>query len=459
MVEPTRPSAFMSYAHFDDEYHHGKLTALQMRLSNAVRALTGRRFDIFQDRKSIAWGQAWQERIEGSLDAVTFFIPILSPNYFRSPYCREELDRFAKRERGLGRRDRILPIYWIRCDEVERRAVRAGDPLAELIVARQYDDWRELRHKPFDSEETEKRIELLAEQIRKAMRPRQPRRVAPEHSSAMPAGSPTLTVDCAQADGHQTIAGALAAAAPGTRVIVRPGLYEEELVIDKNVELVGDAEAPGAVVVQASGAPTLSSRATSARVANLVLRQLGDGDCYAIESGAGRLELEGCDITSRGTACVLLHDTADPVLRDNRIHDGGGYGVLVSSGATGMLEHNEIFSNAGAGVGIGRHGDPTLRDNTIRDNRKSGVAVFEGGRGTLEGNEILGNAFAGVLVSGEGAPVVLKNRIGGNGWQAIAVFERGGGTFEGNDLRANEFGAWDIAPGDEDRIQRSANRE
>jgi F-box protein 11 len=213
------------------------------------------------------------------------------------------------------------------------------------------------------------------------------------------------------------------------------------------------------VVVQSSGAPTLSCRATSARVADLVLRQLGNSDCYAVESGAGRLELEGCDITSRGTACVLLHDTADPVLRDNRIHDGGGYGVLVSSGATGMLERNEIFSNAGAGIGIGHCGDPTLRDNTVRDNRKSGVVVFEGGHGTLEGNKILGNAFAGVLVSGEGAPTVLKNRIGGNGWQAIAVFERGRGTFEGNDLRANTLGAWDIAPGHADRVQRTANRE
>jgi parallel beta-helix repeat protein len=459
MVEPARPSAFMSYAHFDDEYHHGKLTALQTRLSNAVRALTGRRFDIFQDRKSIAWGQAWQERIEGSLDEVTFFIPILSPNYFKSQSCRDELERFARREQGLGRRDRILPIYWIQCDEVERRAVRAGDPLAELIVARQYDDWRELRHKPIHSEETEKRIELLAEQIRRAMRSRRPGQVVSEPSGAMPTGLPTLIVDCARGDGHRTIAAALAAAAPGTRVLVRPGLYEEELVIDKNLELVGDAEAPGAVVVQSSGASTLLSRATSARVANLVLRQLGDGDCYAVESGAGCLELEGCDITSRGAACVLLHDAADPLLRDNRIHDGGGYGVLVSSGATGMLERNEIFSNAGAGIGIGHHGDPTLRDNTIRDNRKSGVAVFEGGRGTLEGNKILGNAYAGVLVSGEGAPTVLKNRIGGNGWQAIAVFDRGRGTFEGNDLRANTLGAWDIAPGHAAQVQRTANRE
>ena len=449
----------MSYAHFDDEYQHGKLTALQMRLSNAVRALTGRRFDIFQDRKSIAWGQAWQERIEGSLDEVTFFIPILSPNYFKSPACRDELEHFARREQSLGRRDRILPIYWIRCDEMERPAVRAGDPLAELIVARQYDDWRELRHKPIDSEEAEKRIELLAEQIHKAMRPRRPGRMAVDSASPVPTGSPTLTVDCAQAEGYRTIAAALAAAEPGARVLVRPGLYEEEIVIEKDVELVGDADAPGAVVVQSSGAPTLSCRATSARVADLVLRQLGNSDCYAVESGAGRLELEGCDITSRGTACVLLHDTADPVLRDNRIHDGGGYGVLVSSGATGMLERNEIFSNAGAGIGIGHCGDPTLRDNTVRDNRKSGVVVFEGGHGTLEGNKILGNAFAGVLVSGEGAPTVLKNRIGGNGWQAIAVFERGRGTFEGNDLRANTLGAWDIAPGHADRVQRTANRE
>jgi cobaltochelatase CobT len=103
--------AFMSYVNVDDQHESGRLTQLRERLSGEVRMQTGAPFDIFQDRKDIAWGQQWQERINQSLDAVTFLIPIITPAFFRSDACRDELERFLKREKELGRGDLILPVY------------------------------------------------------------------------------------------------------------------------------------------------------------------------------------------------------------------------------------------------------------------------------------------------------------------------------------------------------------
>jgi hypothetical protein len=54
----TRPAAFMSYAHVDNE--GGKPTEFRQRLSAEVRLQTGEEFLIFQDRNDIAWGQNWQ---------------------------------------------------------------------------------------------------------------------------------------------------------------------------------------------------------------------------------------------------------------------------------------------------------------------------------------------------------------------------------------------------------------
>ena len=105
------PKAFMSYVNLDDQHENGLITQFREHLSRAVRMQTGEAFEIFQDRKDIAWGQQWQERINGSLDATTFLLPIITPAFFRSDACREELERFLKREEELQRGDLILPIY------------------------------------------------------------------------------------------------------------------------------------------------------------------------------------------------------------------------------------------------------------------------------------------------------------------------------------------------------------
>ncbi len=84
MTEP-RPAAFMSYVRTDDRHEEGRITQFRERLSGEVQMQTGEDFPIFQDRNDISWGQAWEERIEQSIDEVTFLIPIITPSFFRSP--------------------------------------------------------------------------------------------------------------------------------------------------------------------------------------------------------------------------------------------------------------------------------------------------------------------------------------------------------------------------------------
>jgi len=155
----------MSYVRFDDEHEDGRLTRFRERLSGEVRIQTGEAFEIFQDRKDIAWGQQWKRRIEESIDTVTFLIPVLTPAFFRSPACRDELERFLKREKELDRSDLVLPLYYVECAALTDKAKRERDPLAKAMAERQYEDWRELRFEPFTSPEVGRRIAHIARQI------------------------------------------------------------------------------------------------------------------------------------------------------------------------------------------------------------------------------------------------------------------------------------------------------
>jgi F-box protein 11 len=159
----------MSYVRYDDKYENGGITKFRECLSAAVKVHTGEEFKIFQDREDIEWGQSWKENIEGSLDNVTFFIPIITPGFFKSDNCREELERFIKREKSLKRNDLILPVYYVRTPLIDDKTKRATDELAQVIAAHQLADWRELKYKSFNSPKVRKVLEKLAIQIRDAI--------------------------------------------------------------------------------------------------------------------------------------------------------------------------------------------------------------------------------------------------------------------------------------------------
>lgn len=457
-----KPAGFMSYVNSDDKY--GQLTTLRERLSDEVQMQIGTEFPIFQDRKDIHWGQNWKERIENSLDETTFLIPIITPSFFNSKACREELARFLEREKKLDRNDLILPVYFVDTPLLNKAELRASDDLAEVIASRQYADWRELRFEPFTNPQVGKTFEKLAVQIREAL-PRVQTRDMPKSkkapvksaaSNAQPSvsttggageqrtegptpkqGPLTRIVDPWHRGDFATISDAIKAVAPGTRILVRPGLYQEGLVVDKPLEIVGDGE-PGGVVIQAAGSNVILFQTTMGRIVNLSFRQLG-GDKYCVDIAQGRLELEDCDITSQSQACVGIHGGADPRLRRNRIHHSKrGSGVVLYENAKGTLEDNEIFGNALSAVEIKEGADPMVRRNRLRDGKGAGVHVHESGQGTLEDNDISGNPLAGVQIKSGANPTLRRNRIHDSG-SGVFVLEGGQGIFEDNDIFGNRL--------------------
>ena len=107
------PTLFLSYSHADDR--DGYITDLRKALEIEVQVQTGKRLTIFQDA-DIKVGQDFQAVIETALDQVLLFVPVVSPSYFNSEYCKKELSLFLKRESKLGRQDLVIPIYYVEYD-------------------------------------------------------------------------------------------------------------------------------------------------------------------------------------------------------------------------------------------------------------------------------------------------------------------------------------------------------
>jgi formylglycine-generating enzyme required for sulfatase activity len=191
-VMPDKPRAFLSYAHADDEWEGGAITAFRDHLAGAFRAVTGRPLEIFQDRDGMAWGQHWPDTLDKALGESTFLIPILTSNFFMSEHCRGELRKFLEHEAKSGRSDLILPVYWIECDHMGDAELREQDDLAGILHKRQYHDWRGMRGRNFKTRTVKQSLEDLARDINKALRRsrRTPGKGSAEPKTAAPEPAP-----------------------------------------------------------------------------------------------------------------------------------------------------------------------------------------------------------------------------------------------------------------------------
>ena len=163
------PAAFLSYARFDDQFSDGKISKFREALSQAFQSQTGRAIAVFQDNKDIRWGEHWPTRLEQALAETTVLIPILTPSFFASGACRQELETFLEHEDALGRKDLILPVYWTACPCLENAQHDSTDDLAAFLRTRQREDWRELWKGGFKTKKVRQTLEKMALDLDRAL--------------------------------------------------------------------------------------------------------------------------------------------------------------------------------------------------------------------------------------------------------------------------------------------------
>lgn len=319
-------------------------------------------------------------------------------------------------------------------------------------------------------------------------------------ATAAASSAAALVVSARGGERYRKIGDAVEDAPPGARIIVRPGLYRESLIIDKPVEIVGDG-AVEQIIIESEGAPCLLLRAPSCALRGLSLRSRSGeaGGHFAVDISYGKPLMEGCDIAGESGGCVSIHGPATaPHIKRCKVHDGAGYGIWVWDNASGTIEDCEIYNNIAAGVMLSgdtmeearrmaayvMRGDPEedlpgavfpggtragAGANTpagarpvilrcdIRDGLGHGVWVHYKGRGSVEHCRVSGNASAGVWVDQGSDSVIRHSSINGNGWEGVRITGESAGVVEDCDLRENGGGAWAIEHGS--RVRASGNQE
>jgi nitrous oxidase accessory protein NosD len=268
-------------------------------------------------------------------------------------------------------------------------------------------------------------------------------------------------VDPAGSADALSIADAIARARDGATIAIRPGTYEERLVIERPVNLVPAVPetppliAPGegsCVVATAAGGSISGLRFAGAKAAD---PETGAAPCLLLSSSS--LRLEGNRITGGTGPAILIRDGGAPEIAGNAIENGAGPGVVVTAGAAPRITGNTIEAMAQSALIIRGGAAPAISANTIE--ASGGLVFAEGAAGTLEGNRISATTTSGIEVTSGANPVVIDNTIEQAAGAGMFVYDHGRGRFERNVVIGSRLSGVVVAAGGDARLSGNAIRE
>jgi hypothetical protein len=234
---------------------------------------------------------------------------------------------------------------------------------------------------------------------------------------------------------------ALQKARPQASILVEPGIYREQCVIEKPLQIIGQGPQEN-IIIESVGSPCISMQADQAEVRGLTLKShTGSADHYqlvgTVDILKGQLLLQDCDISAAAPACVhIVGSAAEAVIRGCRIHDGQGFGIL-ADGARGSVEQCDIFGNAGPGLEM-RQSSMIVRDCRIHDGLASGVNILAGSQARVEDCDIFANTAPGVMIADMSNPIILSCRIHDGKSGGVFVHRNGLGHLENCEIAGNQ---------------------
>jgi parallel beta-helix repeat protein len=250
------------------------------------------------------------------------------------------------------------------------------------------------------------------------------------------------------------IQNALDIALPGDRIVVCPGIYDEQIVIRTPVRLSGKR---GAILRPSVMGPNATSLRTGDAIAAVV--------AVTVPSRIRRLDI---DASNNGLAC----DGSAPRLVG--VFFWGASGTLRQSRVSGTrLGDAELSCDTGAAVFVQSNGSDaitvSITNNIIFDYQRAGIVVNESGaRARIRRNTISGLGptpqvpQSGIQVGFGASALVMKNLVQNNTTPTTdscvydagnLVFEADNGIISGNVFRGNTAGVYVV--GSRNRVLRN----
>ncbi|WP_329023182.1 right-handed parallel beta-helix repeat-containing protein [Streptomyces sp. NBC_01423] len=241
-----------------------------------------------------------------------------------------------------------------------------------------------------------------------------------------------LTI-CPEGTGDaRTISEALARARGGAVLSVRPGTYEENLVVTTRVTIVAE-QSRGSVRLAPRTGTAVSLRADALMLTDLVV-QGQDEEAPVVDASHGQVAMQGCDVSGASWATVLARNSGSLAMRECRVSSRTGAGVVVTSASESSLESCTFEHLGTSGVVIGERGRATVRGCTVRDARGNGLLANGDAQVSVEDCDLSSTDKPALALEERSAVRVLRTVIHDT---AIGAHLTSAARIELDDVRVN----------------------
>ncbi|MDQ3129516.1 MAG: pectinesterase family protein [Acidobacteriota bacterium] len=268
----------------------------------------------------------------------------------------------------------------------------------------------------------------------------------------------TFVVSANGGGNYTSIGEALRNVPANSRLLIREGLYQESVVLDKNVEIAGDGAIEN-IIVRSTNQSCVSMQTERAAVRGLTLQGRGKSNgksFFAVDIPHGELTLENCYITSDSLSCVAIHGAnANPLIKNCWIHDGADSGIYIFDNARASIENCDVYRNANVNIAITQGANPAVKNSRIYEGENGGIVIWgNGAAGTIEGCEITNHRLANVGISQSANPIFRRCKIFGGSDSGVFIHQKGYSVFEECEVYGNRKAEVAITDGSNTTLRR-----
>jgi parallel beta-helix repeat protein len=220
-------------------------------------------------------------------------------------------------------------------------------------------------------------------------------------------------------DNYSTISVAVDHALSGDTVLVKSGVYHENLLINKSLTVIGEASQNTIVIGKGGVTRGQSSVFTLAtdhvKISGFTIESL---DYSTASDHATGISVEGdeCTITGNnirntyyGIFCSLQSST---IISENNITGNFKDGIRFCGGSLNEISKNNISGNAKSGIAIEGYSNTISRNNITNNNIGIGIASSYS---IVFGNVLKGNSNSGIYFASSNN-TISTNDISGSKW-------------------------------------------
>lgn len=208
-----------------------------------------------------------------------------------------------------------------------------------------------------------------------------------------------------------TITEALSQAAPGSKIVIEPGIYNESLLINKSdIELYGKAGA----IIEGEGKNTLTIDSENVKISNIEFKNKSKDNEEVLYIKKGKPNISHCVIKGNGGAGIRIVDESNPEIVDNIIKSCVD-GIVVADKSGAVIKSNFVSQNEQSGIKVSSNGKTIIKYNYISKNEQYGIMADNAKQLVIFNNNIDKNQISGIT-AGKGCELrISNNRIQDNG--------------------------------------------